>query len=116
MIRMNISMNSLIISEWLIIKIFVRLVEVPFLFNLKLITVSLLLLLSLLFTSCKSEYEERLEEVKELKEKITMVEASNSLLPKEWLINEIENLEDEISFLAKVSGNEKLFLAEVHER
>lgn len=114
---MNISMNSLIISEWLIIKIFVRLVEVPFLFNLKLITVSLLLLLlSLLFTSCKSEYEERLEEVKELKEKITMVEASNSLLPKERLINEIENLEDEISFLAKVSGNEKLFLAEVHER
>ncbi|MDG1428075.1 MAG: hypothetical protein P8P87_04250 [Crocinitomicaceae bacterium] len=112
---MNISMNSLIISEWLIIKIFVRLVEVPFLFNLKLITVSLLLL-SLLFTSCKSEYEERLEEVKELKEKITMVEASNSLLPKERLINEIENLEDEISFLAKVSGNEKLFLAEVHER
>ena len=112
---MNISMNSLIISEWLIIKFFVRLVEVPFLFNMKLITVSLLLR-SLLFTSCKSEDEERLEEVKELKEKITMVEASNSLLPKERLINEIENLEDEISFLAKVSGNEKLFLAEVHER
>ena len=105
---MNISMNSLIISEWLIIKFFVRLVEVPFLFNMKLITVSLLLR-SLLFTSCKSEDEERLEEVKELKEKITMVEASNSLLPKERLINEIENLEDEISFLAKVSGNEKLF-------
>ena len=81
MIRMNISMNSLIISEWLIIKFFVRLVEVPFLFNMKLITVSLLLR-SLLFTSCKSEDEERLEEVKELKEKITMVEASNSLLQK----------------------------------
>lgn len=80
---------------------------------MKFFTVSLLLL-GLLFTSCKSEYEERLEEAKGLKEKITKVEASSSLLPRERLISEIENLEEEINFLAKVSGNEKLFLSEVY--
>ncbi|MFT5777546.1 MAG: hypothetical protein ACI837_000482 [Crocinitomicaceae bacterium] len=79
---------------------------------MKLISVSLLLLI-LLLASCKSEYEERLEQGRELKEKMTMVQASNTLLPRERLIDEIENLEQEIFFLAKVSGNEDLFLTEV---
>ena len=91
----------------------VRTVEVSFLCSMKLITISLLLL-GLLLASCESEYEERLEEARELKEKMTMVEASNTLLPRERLINEIENLEEEIFFLAKVSGNEDLFLSEVY--
>jgi hypothetical protein len=79
---------------------------------MKLISVSLLLLV-LLLASCKSEYEERLEQARGLKEKMTMVQASNSLLPRERLIDEIEILEEEIIFLAKVSGNEDLFLLEV---
>ena len=91
----------------------VRTVEVSFLCSMKFITISLLLL-GLLLASCESEYEERLEEARELKEKMTMVEASNTLLPRERLINEIENLEEEIFFLAKVSGNEDLFLSEVY--
>ncbi|MFT5858591.1 MAG: hypothetical protein ACI865_000679 [Flavobacteriaceae bacterium] len=80
---------------------------------MRLIIVSFLLL-GLLLTSCKSEYEERLEEAKELKVRITMVEASNSLLPRQNLVNEIEILEEEIFFLAKVSGNEQLFLDELY--
>ena len=71
------------------------------------------LLLSVCLVSCKSEYQERLEQAKELKEKMVMVQASNDLLPRKSLIQEIETLQEEIYFLAKVSGNEELFLKEV---
>lgn len=87
-----------------------------FLCGMKLLTVSLLLVGgSLLLGSCKSEYEERLEQARELKEKMTMVQASNSLLPRQRLVTEIESLQEEINFLAKVSGNEELFLREVFQ-
>lgn len=79
---------------------------------MKLSLVSLLVLLSL--SSCKSEYEERLEEALELKERISVVEANISMREQSNLSGEIELLEEEIQFLAKVSGNEKLFLKEVY--
>lgn len=74
----------------------------------------LLLLLLVLFTSCKSEYEERLEQAKELKEKILVIEESNFLNPNAELIHEINEMEARIRFLAKVSGNEEVFLSELN--
>ena len=84
-----------------------------FLCTMKLSLVSLLVILSL--SSCKSEYEERLEQARELKERMSLVEANSSIYDKYNLSNEKELLEDEIQFLAKVSGNEKLFLKEVYQ-
>lgn len=75
------------------------------------ITTSLLLLMSL--ASCKSEYDERMEQALELKEKIVLVERSNNLAPRKSLMTEIEMLNEEIQFLAKISGNEELFLQEL---
>lgn len=74
--------------------------------------VSLLVLLSL--SSCKSEYEQRLEQARKLKDRVSLVEANISLNKRSNLSNEIELLHEEIQFLAKVSGNEKLFLKEVY--
>lgn len=74
----------------------------------------LLLLLLVLFTSCKSEYEERLEQAKDLKEKILVIEESNFLNPNAELIQEINEMEARIRFLAKVSGNEEVFLSELN--
>jgi len=83
-----------------------------FLCSMKLILVSLLVLLSL--SSCKSEYEERLEQALELKERVRLVEENISMNEQLNLSSEIELLHEEILFLAKVSGNEKLFLKEVY--
>ena len=80
---------------------------------MKLSLVSLLVILSL--SSCKSEYEERLEEARELKERMSLVEANIAIYKKYGISNEKELLEDEIQFLAKVSGNEKLFLEEIYK-
>ncbi|MDG1331506.1 MAG: hypothetical protein P8P74_04205 [Crocinitomicaceae bacterium] len=79
---------------------------------MKLYLVSLLVLLSL--SSCKSEYEERLEEARALKERMALVEANSDIYEQYDLFNEKELIEDEIRFLAKVSGNEKLFLKEIY--
>lgn len=80
--------------------------------NMKLSLVSILVILSL--SSCKSEYEERLEEARELKESMVLVEANSSIYEEYDLDSEKKLLEEEIRFLAKVSGNEKLFLKEVY--
>jgi hypothetical protein len=80
---------------------------------MKLSLVSLLVLLSL--SSCKSEYEQRLEEARELRESMVLVEANSSIYEEYNLDNEKELLDEEIRFLAKVSGNEKLFLKEIYE-
>ena len=87
--------------------------EMLLLCGMKLSLVSLLVLLSL--SSCKSEYEERLEQARELKERIVLVEANNDIYNQYDLPSEKETLEEEIRFLAKVSGNEKLFLQEIFE-
>ncbi len=83
-----------------------------FLCSMKLTSVSILLVL-LSLSSCKSEYEERLEEARELKARMTLVEENLSIYEQYDLPNEIESLQEEIEFLAKVSGNEKLFLQEI---
>lgn len=80
---------------------------------MKLSLVSLLLVL-LPLSSCKSEYEERLEEARELKARMSLVEANLSIYEQYGLPNEIAELQQEIEFLAKVSGNEKLFLQEIY--
>lgn len=84
-----------------------------FLCSMKLILVSILLVI-LSLSSCKSEYEERLEEARELKARMTLVEANLSIYEQCDLPNEIKSLQEEIEFLAKVSGNEKLFLQEIY--
>lgn len=72
-------------------------------------------LIALLLYSCKSEYHERLDQAKELKEKMSLVQASNDIIPRERLIYQINRMKEEIHFLAKISGNEELFLKEVFE-
>lgn len=81
---------------------------------MRLIATTLLVLLGLL-TSCTSEYEERLEEAKKLKERYLLVEESHFLTPNKELIKEMEEIDHKIHFLAKVSGNEELFLKQVKE-
>ena len=73
-----------------------------------------LLLCALLLCSCKSEYHERLDQAKELKEKMMPVQASNDIIPRKQLIYQINSINEEIRFLAKISGNEELFLKEVY--
>jgi hypothetical protein len=84
-----------------------------FLCGMKLLLVSLLLIL-LSLSSCKSEYEERLEQARELRARLSLVESTNLMNEKSDLSSEVELLHQEIQFLAKVSGNEKLFLEEVY--
>lgn len=76
----------------------------------------LLLFLGLFMTvvSCTSEYEERLEQAKELKNRIMIIEASNFITPNDDLSNEIHEMEKRILFLAKVSGNAEAFLSELN--
>ena len=86
--------------------------EMSLLCSMKFSLVSLLVLLSL--SSCKSEYEQRLEQARKLKDRMSLVEANISMNKHSDLSNELELLHEEIQFLAKVSGNEKLFLKEVY--
>ncbi|MCJ8289820.1 MAG: hypothetical protein HRT58_09170 [Crocinitomicaceae bacterium] len=79
---------------------------------MKLFLVSLLVILSL--TSCKSEYEERLEQARALKVRLSLVQSNISMNEQSNLSSEVDLLHEEIQFLAKVSGNEKLFLKEVY--
>lgn len=80
---------------------------------MKLIGIGLLLFFCFLGTSCTSEYEERLEEAKVLRDRLLLVEESNFLSPNAKLITEMHKIENEIQFLAKVSGNEEMFLLEI---
>lgn len=74
-----------------------------------------LLLLIVTMNSCTSEYEERLIEAKSIQTRLLNVEKSLFNSPNQNLVEEIEKLESEINFLAKTSGNEETFLAELHE-
>ena len=74
-----------------------------------------LLLLTFVLGSCTSEYEERLAEAKLLKERFLLVEESNFVSPNHELVNEMQKLESEIQFLAKVSGNEEMFIIDLNK-
>lgn len=63
--------------------------------------------------SCTSEYEERMAEAKQLKSKLALIEETNFLAPSDALNQEIETLNERIDFLAKLSGNESLFKAQL---
>lgn len=82
---------------------------------MKLIGTVLLLLFTISFTSCTSEYEERLEEAKLLRQRLLLVEETHFLSPKAELVQEMEQIQTEISFLAKISGNEELFMEEIEK-
>lgn len=73
----------------------------------------LIALLTLGLQSCRSEYEERLEEAREIRDRLTLVENRYYMAPSIELREEIQSLEKEIQTLAKVSGDEEQFLAEI---
>lgn len=74
-----------------------------------------MLVLLCTFSSCTSEYEERLEEARVLKLQLSLIEESNFISPNLELMTEIQELEAEIKYLARVSGNEELFLDELNK-
>ena len=73
----------------------------------------LLLLIFLGASSCTSEYEERLEQGRNLKNRLELVEGTSDYISSSQLLVEINNIRNEISLLAKVSGNEDLFLKQL---
>lgn len=76
---------------------------------------ALLLLLTVTFlSSCTSEYEECLDEGLFLKEKLALMERSHALTEDDQYGQEIEEIRNQIDLLAKVSGNEELFLQQVY--
>lgn len=66
-------------------------------------------------TSCTSEYEERMEIAKTLKDKIETARSTNESQSM-FLNEEISELESKIYFHAKVSGNEALFIKELFQQ
>lgn len=77
----------------------------------------LLLVFAILVTlsSCTSEYDERLEQARKLQDRYLMVEESNMVAPSDELLAELNEIQNEIDFLAKISGNEHLFLKELND-
>jgi hypothetical protein len=64
-------------------------------------------------SSCTSEYEERLKEAKSLKVRLTSLESDTRMYSEEASSIEEEEIYNEIHMLARLSGNEQLFLKEV---
>lgn len=67
----------------------------------------------IVMTSCTSEYEECLEEGRNLKAKLAGLKSHNLTLSDEFSSMEEKEIYNEINLLAKISGNEQLFLKEV---
>ncbi len=80
---------------------------------MKTLSFSIILFIGLLSSSCTSEYEERLEEGKALVLRLDFLEASQSHLSDELIKDELTTISNEISILAKLSGNEELFLVQL---
>lgn len=78
---------------------------------------SLILLISipLLFGSCTSEYDERLSEAKELHQRYLKIEENNMFSPNADLVKELDKIQSEIDYLAKVSGNEHMFFRDLED-
>jgi hypothetical protein len=73
----------------------------------------LLFMIGTILLSCQSEYAERMEnaialKIKYLEVKDIMTKSNNINLMKT-----LEDIENEINFHAKISGNEELFLKEI---
>jgi len=71
------------------------------------------IVISLLFASCKSEYEERFQKAKQLKYRLMKIKTEYERLGIS-ANQEIEEIKTEIHFHARVSGNQDLFLRELH--
>lgn len=84
-----------------------------FICNMKLILLPLLLVPLLLCSSCISEYEERLEKARELMNEIEEVKSNQNELGYSCE-PEIKELQAQIDFHARVSGNESLFYKELY--
>jgi len=76
-------------------------------------TILTLTILIFSFSSCTSEYEECLEEGKNLKERLSDLEKKESMISDDFSNVEIKEIYNEIHLLARVSGNEDLFLKEI---
>jgi hypothetical protein len=74
----------------------------------------LLLLFSLSLSSCTSEYEECVKEGKSLKERLMGLESHDLMIFGDSRSIEVKEIHNKINLLAKVSGNEQLFLKEVY--
>ena len=61
-----------------------------------------------------SEYEERLSQGLVLKDKLMVIEKTAELSGSGQLSEEIEEIREEITLLARVSGNEDLFLQQLY--
>lgn len=72
-----------------------------------------LFLLSL--SSCTSEYEERLKQGRTLKKQLVMLHGDEIVSPSPEMQPEVIEIYNEIILLAKVSGNEELFMKEVFD-
>jgi hypothetical protein len=73
----------------------------------------LLLFLSTALFSCESEYEERLAEAQGVRIKIEQIKRLDEHESNSGLMEELEELHEEITFLSKVSGNEEKFLEDL---
>jgi len=89
--------------------------KLSFLCSMKQLAVLLLLVFGYFSTSCTSEYEERLEQGLDLKEQISEMETGSSSFNEDHISKEIETIRNEISLLARVSGNEDLFLSQIYK-
>lgn len=65
------------------------------------------------FSSCTSEYEECLKEGRSLKQRLSDIEQNEFMISNDVSNLEVKEIYDEINLLAKVSGNEDLFMKEV---
>lgn len=75
----------------------------------------LLLAISMFFiTSCSSEYSERLLKAKVLRFELLRMQQNNNI-PKYLQADQIEDLQREIDFHAKVSGNAELFKSQLEK-
>lgn len=95
-----------------IIKLFGKRRHLPLLCNVKLVR-AIILLLPLILGACSSEYGECMREAHQIKMRIEKMKANASMFSSDELDREIASLHAEIRFLAKVSGNEAIFLSEI---
>lgn len=84
--------------------------------SMKTLLISTLVFLLIGLQSCQSEYSERMAKAIELKRKYMdvksiMIESNNNNLSKT-----LDEIEEEIKFQAKISGNEELFLKEIWKK
>lgn len=72
-----------------------------------------LIAIILSMSSCTSEYEECLKEGRSLKKRLSDIERNEFMISNDLSNIEVKEIYDEINLLAKVSGNEDLFMREV---